>query len=121
MQHMEILKREQRKPAKTTLSQGKRQALLQIVNTQGYAVILELLEMECVLQDATLMGIDPADEKKVLAEHRVGIAKWELFAEIQRQIEHEVKELVNGAAEGPVMTDEEKEIAAILDPTAPQN
>lgn len=105
---------------KTKLEVGDREALFQLTQMPGYKVLFRLLEMKCVLQDATLMSIDAADEKRVLAEHRITQAKWEFYADIQKQVAFECNELLSGRDAGETKTDEQVEIERIVDPLAQQ-
>lgn len=105
---------------KTNLDIADREALFQLTQLPGYRVLLRLMEMKCILQDATLMSVDAADEKRVLAEHRITQAKWEFFADIQKQVAFECNELINPPVAGEIKSKEQVEIEGIVDPLAQQ-
>lgn len=116
MQNVNIPKIERETSAtKTTLMEQDRRDLFAMTQLPGYGVFLRLMEMKCILQDAALMAVDEADDKRVLAEHRITKAKWEFFAEVQGQVQHEVNELF--APAGEKVDPEQQEMARILDAT----
>lgn len=103
-------------PTKTKLDRLKRESLYQMTQLPGYKVMLELMEMICILQDAHLMAVDAADEKRVLAEHRITQAQWNFFSQIQKQIAYECNELIGPKDENEEKTTEQAAIEQLLDP-----
>ena len=71
----------------------KKTALLQLVNLPGWAVLIEYFEQGCKDLEADVMNADPADEKKVLAAHRIAVGGWRLLLEVQARIKNDLSEL----------------------------
>jgi hypothetical protein len=107
--NLNIPRIERSQAVKTTLSEEKRAALFEVVQMRGYGVILELMQACCILQDATLVNVEPGLEKKIVAEHGITVAKWEMFDWIQKQVEKEVHTHLNPA---PTETRTQEQIVA---------
>jgi Holliday junction resolvase len=96
------------------LEDEDRQKLMQMAQQGGYKVLLRMMEAHCIKQDIILQNVDAADEKRVLAEHRIGKGMWDLFAVIQKQVQQEVDNLMGqGDGEGGP-SEEEREVAGIV-------
>lgn len=80
-------------PTKTKLSQEERIALQSLAGNPGYAALLRLMEMACILQDSAVMSVPVEEERKIIAEQRVAVAKWAFFSEVRKQVEFEIGEL----------------------------
>lgn len=98
------------------MSSRDRTDLMQLSHQPGFGVLLRMMEVQCIAQDAALMQVDPSDERKVLAEHRVAVAKWEFFTKIKEQIEYQVRELVGERDKPAEPSDEDKLIDRTLNP-----
>lgn len=106
---------ERSKPTQTTLAKDERSALLQMAQGGGYPVLLRIMEMACILQDNKLISVEAADEKQIIAEQHIAVAKWEFFDFIQKQVQNEIHEFVNGPLVD-VRTDQEREEFETLNP-----
>lgn len=109
--------REGRTDRNAMFTDADRLALLQIAQTPGWRVLLDLMETECLAQEATLVNADPADEKKVLAQHKIAKASWVFFVKLQQRVAFEISEIMK--ADATDMPAEDAEIASILDATQP--
>jgi hypothetical protein len=81
------------RPARLNLNDVQRQSLYQMVQHPGYTVLLDMMESFCFEQENVVMNTPPADEKNVLAEHRVGRGMWLFFLKLQNQVRYEINEL----------------------------
>lgn len=100
-----------------TLDDQDRQKLMQMAQQGGYKVLLRMMEAHCIKQDITLQQIDAADEKRVLAEHRIAKGMWDFFSAIQKQVQQEVDTYMGDNDEGDDQPNaEDREIAQIVNP-----
>lgn len=86
----------------------ERLALQALATSPGYNVLMDLMETQCILQDAAVMSVPVEEEKKIVAEQRVAVAKWEFFASLKKQIEFELGELKGEAQQGAAGDGEEE-------------
>lgn len=112
---MEFPKVDREKPIATVLSESDRASLLQMVRGSGYAVLLRIMEMRCILQDNALIATPTEDHNKIVAEQHKAVAKWQFLAEVQKQVAAEIEALLD---EPPADTRpvEEREAEQVLNP-----
>jgi hypothetical protein len=100
----------------------QRRNLLNLIRSEMYPDLLDVMEMVCIETETRLINTDPADENSVLANHRMAKAAWQMFTHMQEKIEFETKLYLSSVVKPtpvPEMTREEQEIENILDPTRP--
>jgi hypothetical protein len=104
------------------LRQTQRRNLLNLLNSEIYPDLLDVMEMVCIEKETELINTDPANELAVLANHRMAKAAWQVFTHMQEKIEAETKLFLASVAKPtpvPNLTPEEQMIENILDPTKP--
>jgi hypothetical protein len=104
------------------LTQIQRRNLLNLIRSEIYPDLLDVLEMVCIEQETILINTDPADEKAVLANHKMAKAAWQIFIHMQDKLQSETKLFLASIAKPtpvPQLTPEEERIENILDPTRP--
>jgi hypothetical protein len=102
------------------LKPTQRRNLLSLQRSEVYPDLLDVMEMCCIEIETRLINTDAADEPAVLANHKMAKAAWLIFTHMQETIERETKlYLASVAPKHPVpeMSEEEKRIENILDPT----
>jgi hypothetical protein len=100
----------------------QRRNLLNLIRSEMYPDLLDVMEIVCIETETRLINTDAADEKSVLANHRMAKAAWQMFTHMQEKIEFETKLYLSSVVKPtpvPEMTREEQEIENILDPTRP--
>lgn len=75
---------------KERLIPAERAALLQIRHTDGYEVLLDIMEKACVEQETRLINLDVSEEPRILAEHKMAKAFWQVFVALQTKVEVEI-------------------------------
>jgi hypothetical protein len=65
--------------------------LQRTVNSRGWDVALDLMEMCVIEADTSLVNCPVEDEKKILGQHKVAKAAWTFFVEFQKKIKVEVE------------------------------
>lgn len=73
------------------LSSEQRQDLEDLFNSDGYEVLQILMQRACEGFTTALLETDPADDKRVLAAHRVAHSAWLFNRSIEKQIEIELE------------------------------
>lgn len=101
---------------RSKLNKQQQQALHVMSESQGYQVLLDVIEMACIENDAKLINSAPADPEAVLAKHRMSKAFWQIFMAIQKKIEYERNEYLGlqKAKEQPREQEEEVQDTEIL-------
>jgi hypothetical protein len=61
-------------------------ALVALVQMPGYPVLLKYFEEGCRNLETDMLNTDPADEKAVLARHRLAVGAWQLLREVTARI-----------------------------------
>jgi hypothetical protein len=100
----------------------QRRNLFNLLNSEIYPDLLDVMEMVCIETETQLINTDAADESAVLANHKMAKAAWQLFTHMQEKIDSEVKLFLASVAKPipvPELTPEELMIENILDPTHP--
>lgn len=100
----------------------QRRNLLSLRNSEVYPDLLDVMEMVCIETETKLINTDPADEQAVLANHKMAKAAWQIFVHMQEKIDAEGKLfLASQVKQPPVpeLTEREKFIENLLDPTKP--
>jgi hypothetical protein len=75
---------------KDHLTPSQRARLLSLRRSDGYEVLLDLMEMCCIEQETKLINVDVKDESGIIAEHRMAKAFWQVFTSLQKKVEVEV-------------------------------
>jgi hypothetical protein len=104
------------------LKPNQRRNLFNLVRSEIYPDLLDVLEMVCIETETKLINTDPADKRSVLANHRMAKAAWQMFTHMQTKIEDEAKAFMASTAKPapvPELTREEMMVEHILNPTAP--
>ena len=73
------------------ITQQDRAALQDLVHRPGYAVLLRLMEIDCRLQDATLLAVPLNDSEHALGQWHVCVATWGFFGRIDAKVRAEVE------------------------------
>lgn len=100
----------------------QRRNLLAFRNSEVYPDVLDVLEMVCIETETQLINTDPANESAVLANHKMAKAAWQMFTHMQEKIESESIAYLRSVEQKPPvpeLTEREKFIENILDPTRP--
>jgi hypothetical protein len=116
----DILRSERSFGVTSELKPTQRRNLLNLQRSEVYPDLLDVLEMCCIETETRLINTDAADEAAVLANHKMAKAAWQIFTHMQEKIDSETKlYLASVAPKPPVpeMSEEEKRIENILDPT----
>ena len=102
-----------------TLSFPDRAALAAIVRSEGYRVLLDVMEAVCHEQDTRLINTDVRDEAGIVAEHRKAQAMWQIFDEMQAKVLLASKMHGEETAPDPDAGTSDEELAdeQLLDPT----
>ena len=75
---------------KDALTSRQRAALVSIRHAEGYEALLDLIEMCCIEQETRLINAEVSDTEKILAEHRMAKAFWQIFQGVQKKVEVEI-------------------------------
>jgi hypothetical protein len=100
----------------------QRRNLLAFRNSEVYPDVLDVLEMVCIETETNLINTDAADEKSVLANHRMAKAAWQMFTHMQEKIQSESDAYLRSVTPKPPvpeLTPQEQMVENILDPTRP--
>jgi hypothetical protein len=100
----------------------QRRNLHNLRHSEIYPDLLDVLEMVCIEKETDLINTDPADEKAVLANHRMAKAAWQIFTHMQEKIYCESQAFLASVAKPtpvPTQTREEQRIDHLLNPTLP--
>lgn len=65
--------------------------LVSLVNSPEWALVLDLMEAECVRAETKLLNAPEDDDKKVLAFHKTAKAAWAGFVGFQKTVNKEVE------------------------------
>ena len=104
------------------LKSAQRRNLLAFRNSEVYPDVLDVMEMVCIETETSLINTDPADEKAVLANHKMAKAAWQIFTHMQEKIESESQLYLRSVARQPPvpeLTRQEQWQENILNPTRP--
>jgi hypothetical protein len=104
------------------LAPHQRMHLLALRESEAWPDLLDVLEMVCIEKETDLINTDPADRVRVLENHKMAKAAWQLFTYMQKKVDEEIalyKISVTPQRPAPEPTDEEMLIENILDPTRP--
>lgn len=104
------------------LKPRQRQHLQNLMESEVYTDLLDVLEMVCIETETTLINTDPAKPEEVLANHHMAKSAWQMFTHMQEKIAHEANVYVRSLERKPpvpALSPTEKLIANILDPTQP--
>lgn len=86
--------------------------LMAVVGMPGWQRVLDVMERVCITQETKLINADSADEARVLAEHRMSKAYWQVFVSMQNEIERLIREYAE--ANQPEAEDDRTENERVL-------
>lgn len=119
---MEAIRTERTFGVTSELRPAQRRNLLAFRNSEVYPDVLDVLEMVCIETETKLINTEPDDESAVLANHRMAKAAWQMFTHMQEKIESEAALYLRSVDKQPPipeLTEREKLLENILDPTRP--
>lgn len=99
---------------KRRLTESQAKELWGMTQVQGWDILLDLMEQECIAQELILVNADAADEKKVVAEHKISKAFWLFFVRIQRKVAFEIGEMLGQLPENAPDPSEESPLEQLL-------
>lgn len=105
-----------------SLTPEARQRLLTLRNDEGWADVLDVMEMCCIEIETELINTAAADESAVLANHKKAQVAWQIFTHLQSKIDDEITTLLRSKEKQPLvppMTPYQELMENILDPTKP--
>jgi hypothetical protein len=73
------------------LTPSQRARLLTLQRSDGWEVLLDLMEMCCIEQETKLINVEVKDESGIIAEHRMAKAFWQVFTSLQKKVAVEVQ------------------------------
>ena len=120
MQMAEPVRTERRFGVTAKLTPQQRNELMMMRMNLGWPTLLDVLEMACIEQETILINTDAADERAVLAQHRMAKAMWQMFEHMQTVVEGELRSHLETGANQPVaqgLTEEERYQNSVLNPT----
>lgn len=100
----------------------QRRNLLAFRNSEVYPDVLDVMEMVCIETETKLINTDAADEAAVLANHKMAKAAWQMFTHVQEKISAEATAYLRSVEikpPVPELTERERLLENILDPTRP--
>lgn len=104
------------------LKPTQRRNLFNLLHSEIWPDLCDVLEMVCIETETALINTDPAERIKVLENHKMAKAAWQLFEHMQNRIFLESQTYEMSVAKKPLipqMTEEELRIQSILDATVP--
>ena len=79
---------------KGKLSMQQQEALFALRQSAGYSTLLDVIEMACIEQETRLINVDVTEPERIIAEHRMAKAFWQIFVALQKKVEYECNEYV---------------------------
>ena len=102
------------------LQSVQRRNLYNLIRSEIYPDVLDVMEMACIETETRLINTDPADEAAVLANHRMAKAAWQIFTFMQEKIHFESQAYLTSITKPipiPELTQQERITENLLDPT----
>lgn len=90
------------------LDASARGSLLQIRHMPGYEVLLDLMEQACIEQESKLILSPVSEPDKIVAEHRLAQAYWQVFVTLQQKVERELAEHLGQIADRKYRVEQEE-------------
>lgn len=100
----------------------QRRNMLNLINSEIYPDLLDLMEMVCIEVETVLINTDADDEKAVLANHKMAKVAWQMFTHMQEKIITEANSYLRSVERKPPMpelTREEQRRENLLNPILP--
>jgi hypothetical protein len=72
------------------LNATERSHLMSIRHTEGYEVLLDIMERACIAQETNIINCAPEDREKIYSEFLLSKAFWQVFVSMQKMVEFEV-------------------------------
>ena len=104
------------------LSPVQRRNLFNLLNSEIWPDLCDVMEMICIETETVLINTDPAEKERVLENHKMAKAAWQIFEGMQQRIDLEAKRFQMSVAPKPFvppMTTEELDQDNLLNPTLP--
>jgi hypothetical protein len=86
---------------KSEPDQNEKQALFNLVNSPAWGVLLDILERACIHQETRLINCEVVDTERIIAEHRMAKAYWQIFIAMQKFVHQAAREFAGIAEEVP--------------------
>jgi hypothetical protein len=86
---------------RSQLDQTEKAALFSLLHSPSWPVLLDVLERACIEQETRLINCDVADTKRIIAEHRMAKAYWQIFVAMQKTVNRAAEEHAGIAPERP--------------------
>jgi hypothetical protein len=80
---------------------GEKQALYNLLNSPAWPILLDVLERSCIEQETRLINCDVADTERIIAEHRMSKAFWQIFVQMQKTVVNAAREFAGLEPEKP--------------------
>lgn len=100
----------------------QRRNLFNLVHSEIWPDLCDVLEMVCIETETVLINTDPSEKVKVLEAHKMAKAAWQLFEHMQTRVFEEARTYEASVAKQPPvprLTVDEQRIEAVLDATRP--
>jgi hypothetical protein len=118
----EAIRTERRFGVTSQLLPQQRRNLMTVRNGPEWPDVLDVMEMVCIEMESKLINTDAEQELEVLANHKMAKAAWQIFIHLQDKIDSEISLYLASITRQPpvpTMTDHERLVENILDPTRP--
>jgi hypothetical protein len=102
------------------LKPHQRMHLYALRESDAWPDLLDVMEMVCIEKETDLINTDAADPERVLANHKMAKAAWQIFTHMQQKVDFEISQYLNATAKQPPvpkLTPQEQFIEHTLDPT----
>jgi hypothetical protein len=96
--------------------------LLAMRESESWPDLLDVMEMVCIEKETDLINTDPAEPERVLANHKMAKAAWQIFTYMQEKVDGEIalyQASVTPQPPAPELSARDMLIENILDPTRP--
>lgn len=90
--------------------------LVQLLQSSTWPVLLDVMEMTCIGAETVLIRTPPENERLVLANHKMALAHWDAFVNLQARVIQISAEMTRTEEVEPEPTEQDR-IDALLDPT----
>ena len=117
---IEAIRSERRFGVTAQLTSAQQMRLYAFINSDTWPDLLDIMEMVCIEQESKLLNTEAADEAKVLAEHKMSKAAWQIFVHMQEKIAEQANYYRTMIATEPArqaLSKDERYLENLLDPT----
>jgi len=85
------------------LSPVQRRNLHNLLHSEIWPDLCDVLEMVCIETETVLINTDPADRSKVLENHKMAKASWQIFEHMQTRVHEEAARFLASVAPEPLV------------------